>query len=338
MRVSVIIPSLNEGGFISEMIESLIVQDFPKDEWEVLIVDGGSEDNTREIVRSYQDTCPWIKLLDNPNKVVPHAMNIGIRESLGDVIVRMDAHSRYPSNYVSRLLKVQEDTQADNVGGVWETIPGSDSDVALAIALATSHPFGIGNAAYRLENESIKEVDTVPYGCYPRKVFEQIGYYDEDLVRNQDDELNGRLIAAGGKIVLIPDLKIKYSARPTWKKMMRMFYQYGMYKPLVNRKLGKPATWRQFIPPAFVLVAIILISSLFFTSTSITQLIFSLIYLLSALGIALVIALRKVKFSMLFLIPITFLLIHLSYGCGYWMGVWSFLIHGRSSQYLNSSR
>ncbi|NNC83834.1 MAG: glycosyltransferase family 2 protein [Flavobacteriales bacterium] len=330
MRVSVIIPTYNEEDFVSGVISDLAAQDFPKDDMEVLIVDGRSSDRTREIIESEARTYAWLMLLDNPHRVVPNAMNIGIRTSRGQTIIRMDAHCRYPSNYIFRLLEVQEETRADNVGGVWITVPGADTAMARAIALATSHPFGIGNASYRLENKEVKEVDTVPYGCYPREVFERIGMYDEDLVRNQDDELNGRLIQAGGKIVLIPDLEIEYSARPTWKKMNKMFYQYGLYKPLVNKKLGRPATWRQFIPPAFVVVGLLLVLSVFITQDVWIQMVLALVYVTAALGIALSAALHESRPSMVFLMPITFALIHLSYGLGYWRGIWQFMIRGNS--------
>ena len=338
MQVSVIIPTYNEELFIEALIENLVAQDFPKEELEVLIIDGQSTDKTRQLIQERSTSLGWIKLLPNPHIVVPHAMNIGISASKGKTIVRMDAHCQYPNNYISRLLAVQQETGAENVGGVWITVPGADTAIARAIALASSHPFGIGNASYRLENTEIKEVDTVPYGCYPREVFDRIGLYDEDLIRNQDDELNGRLIQAGGKIMLIPDLEIQYSARPTWSKMNKMFYQYGLYKPLVNKKLGKPATWRQFIPPAFVLVGLLILISLFFTSDSGVQLLLSSFYVLSALGIALVMAIRKVDLALIFLVPITFALIHISYGLGYWQGIWNFMILGRSSTSTSSSR
>jgi glycosyltransferase involved in cell wall biosynthesis len=338
-KISVVIPTYNEGKFIAKMIESLLSQDIKQERLEVLIVDGNSEDETREIVEQYAEKHPWIQLLNNPYKVVPHAMNIGIKASSGEVIVRMDAHSRYPNNYISTLVNTLCERNVDNVGGAWKTVPGADTDLALAIALATSHPFGIGNAEYRLESEEIQEVDTVPYGCYPRDLFDRIGYYDEDLVRNQDDELNARLIAKGGKILLIPSLKITYSARPEWGKMMKMFYQYGFYKPLVNKKLGHAATWRQFIPPIFV--AMIILGVLLCMYSKVFLPFFglgALIYFAGAYLVSFKVMMKEKKAMLILLLPITFFLIHLSYGWGYLRGVVQFMILGKNKTMVSSSR
>ena len=338
-NISVVIPTYNEEGFIAKMLDSLLSQDIGNERLEVLIVDGRSEDKTREIVSEYSKKYPWVKLLDNPHKVVPHAMNIGIRASTGKIIVRMDAHSRYPDHYIKTLVETLESTGADNVGGAWKTIPGADTSIAKAIALATSHPLGIGNAEYRLDSEEVKEVDTVPYGCYRKEIFDRIGYYDEELIRNQDDELNGRLIAQGGKILLLPDLKIEYSARPTCPKMMRMFFQYGFFKPLVNKKLGHAATWRQFVPPIFVASIIVMLllcmlSSLFYPVLGSG----AIVYFSVCFYFSFKMMLKEQDAALILYLPITFFLIHLSYGWGYLRGLFQFLVLGRKIKTISSSR
>jgi len=199
---------------------------------------------------------------------------------------------------------------------------------ARAIAYATSHPFGIGNAQYRISNEKEPyEVDTVPFGCYKKKVFEKIGLYDTDLTRNQDDELNARLIQNGGKIYLIPNLKIKYFARDKFSKMFKMFYQYGLFKPLVNLKLKQPATIRQFVPLLFVLFLI------FGGILSFISLRFFYLYLLGLcvyLGINILVSLKiateKKDLRLFPYLVYSFFLIHLSYGLGYLKGILDFVI------------
>lgn len=255
--VSVVVPILQERKHIEGFLQSLLEQDFPKEGMEIFLVDGMSTDGTREVIEAFLVDHRQFQLLDNPEQVVPPALNKAINVAKGDVILRMDCHCEYPKDYISRLVKALFDFEADNVGGVWHTMPGAESAEARAIVAATTSPFGIGNAQYRFNEAGAepKQVDTVPYGCYRKEVFERIGFFDEELVRNQDDEFNARLINSGGKIFLLPDLAITYYARPNSGKLARMFYEYGLFKPLVNRKLGKPATLRQFFPPGLVLFA-----------------------------------------------------------------------------------
>lgn len=330
VEVSIIIPCRNEEAFIGKVLENIREQDYDLNKLELLVVDGRSDDTTAAIVRKYASKHSFVRLLDNPFGVVPQAMNIGIREARGEVIVRMDAHSIYPVNYVSRLVSELKRLDADNVGGVWDTRPGNDTLMARAIAKATSSPFGIGNAQYRLEQNEVKQVDTVPYGCYRASVFEQIGLYDEELVRNQDDELNARLINNGGKIFLIPDVRIKYFARAELDKMMKMFYQYGLFKPLVNKKLGKPATVRQFFPPALVLANMGILIALFTPRAYYAFFAVWAPYLLLAGLFSKSAAFKDRDVPLAMLLPVVFIAIHLSYGWGYLVGVVKFVILGKS--------
>lgn len=322
--VTVIIPCRNEEKFISKVLENVLNQNYPSGNIEVFVVDGESEDNTAEIVREYSAKYPFIRLLNNPHQFVPQALNMAIRESKGEVIIRMDAHSLYPNDYFSKLVTALFQSGADNAGGMWITEPGDESKEAAAIALATSHPFGIGNARYRLGASEQIFVDTVPYGCYRREVFDRIGYFDEQLLRNQDDEFNGRLIANGGRILLLPDVKIRYFARKNIALMAKMFYQYGLFKPLVNIKLGKPATIRQLFPPALVLGLIgSFVIGLFITL--IFQLFIVVFALYSAMVLYFSIVVGKNSQLIIQLIKI-FPSIHFSYGWGYLKGIWRFMI------------
>lgn len=325
--VSIIIPIYNEEKFISNCLLSLINQDFPKDELEILCVDGRSTDATCQIVKEYSHQHLSIRLLDNPDRIVSHALNSGIKASAGEVILRIDAHCTYPANYISALVKKLTELKADNVGPVINSIPACGSVICKAIAVGTANSFGVGDSAFRIGSDKIKEVDTVPFGCFKRDIFERIGYFDTDLIRNQDDEFNARIIKNGGRIYLIPEVRVDYYARDTLGKMARMFYQYALFKPLVNKKIGAPATVRQLVPPLFVTgilggIALSLLSPFMWTVFMAAL----AIYLLISLSISLIEALRHNYPSLFFLLPIVFLIIHLSYGCGYLNGLVKFFI------------
>lgn len=317
--LSVICPIYNEEKYIAKCIDSILAQDYPKDDLEVIFVDGMSSDRTREIVAEYSAKYPFIRLIDNPDRIVPPAMNIGIKASVGDIIVRLDAHAVFPQNYLSELVKNLHELDADNVGGVCRTLPINDTPVCRSIAYVLSSSFGMGNSHFRIGADSIKEVDTVPFGCFKRELFERIGYFDEELTRNQDDEFNGRIIKNGGKIFLLPDLVIDYFARDTVAKVYKMFYQYGLFKPLVNKKLGQPATIRQFFPLLFVL-GLILGPLTFLISSAFIWLYLGV--LLVYLTLAAVFSSKESRSLKEVLIKIwVYFVVHFAYGWGYINGI-----------------
>ncbi len=304
IKISIICPCYNERAFIGACIDSIAHQDCGVTNIELLVVDGMSQDGTRDIVTEKAKQYSWLRLVDNPRKIAPVAMNIGINQARGKYIVRVDAHSIYPSNYVSSLVYALDNLAgAQNVGAICRTLPADDSLMARANAITASHPFGVGNSSFRIGADRIKEVDTVPFGCWRKEWLQQIGGFDEELVRNQDDELNARTIEHGGKIYLLPTIIVDYYARRTLAQAWKMFYQYGLYKPLVNQKLQRPATLRQFVPPLFVL-------GLFPALP---------LYLLIVGGIS--IRYRNIA------LMLSFPAIHLSYGLGYWVGLIHILLH-----------
>lgn len=323
--ISVICPIYNEEKYIARCIESVMQQDYPKDDLEVLFVDGMSKDRTREIIASYLPQCPYLRVLDNPQQIVPPAMNIGIREAKGDIIIRLDAHAFFPENYFSELVKNLVELGADNVGGVCRTLPVNDTVVCKSIANVLSSSFGMGNSHFRVGAKDVMEVDTVPFGCFHRDLFERIGYFDEELIRNQDDEFNGRIIKNGGKIFLLPQLVIDYFARDTIGKVYKMFYQYGLFKPLVNKKLGSPATIRQFFPLVFVLGLIV---GPFFGFISPWFLVAYAGVILAYFGIATMFSLRDTKnLKQILIQDWTYFVVHFAYGWGYINGLWKLLTH-----------
>lgn len=318
--LSVICPIYNEKKYIADCIDTILQQDYPKEELEVLFVDGMSTDGTRDIVSEYCQRYAFIHLLNNPHRIVPPALNIGIRAAKGEVIMRLDAHAKYPTNYFSTLVERLHALNADNVGGVCRTLPVNDTPVCQAIAMALSSPFGMGNSYFRIGAESEMLVDTVPFGCFHREIFDKIGFFDEELIRNQDDEFNGRIIKNGGKIFLIPSIVIDYFARDTVAKVAKMFYQYGLFKPLVNVKLGQPATVRQFFPLAFVLGLII---GLILSFVHPLFLILYILVLLLYLSLNFIFSISKTKHPLtLWHLMRTFITIHVCYGWGYLVGLY----------------
>lgn len=324
--LSVIVPIYQEEKYISKCIDSMLSQDYPKDDLEIILVDGMSKDRTREIVTTYTAKYPFIRMIDNPERIAPCAMNRGIKEAKGDVIMRLDAHVYYPKNYFSLLVeKLNELPGAENVGALCNTLPVNDSITAQSIAAVLSSSFGMGNSHFRVGADKEMEVDTVPFGCFHRSIFDKVGLYDEELVRNQDDELNARIIKAGGKIYLIPQLVCEYYARDTAKKVYKMFYQYGVFKPLVNKKLGSPATVRQFFPLFFVLgllvgpVVCLFLPVLWWAYFAVIMLWFIL---------ATSFSLKDSKnLKRILAQNLIYFVVHFGYGWGYIVGIYKILFH-----------
>lgn len=324
--VSIICPVYNEEKYIDMCVMSILSQDYPQESLEMFFIDGRSTDNTVEILRKYAATNTNIHILDNPHHTVPYALNKGIECSEGDVVIRIDGHCAYPSNYISTLVKYLHELNADNVGAVWHTVPAKGTSICHAIAIASSHPFGVGGSMHKIGAKTIMRTDTVPFGCYKREVFNEIGLFDTELTRNQDDEFNARLINHGGSIYLIPQLVIKYTARDTLYKMCKMYYQYGLYKPLVNKKLGSPATIRQFFPLLFLL-GIIFGGILSLFSNIIMWIYITVLVLYIAIGITIgcKFAVKHQRPLLAILMPYVFANVHLSYGYGYLIGIYKIL-------------
>ena len=329
--VSVVIPCRNERDFIEPCLASLLAAPYPADCLEILVIDGMSDDGTRDRLAAYAASHPAVRVLDNPKRITPAALNIGIANARGDVIVRADAHTIYPPSYVPLLVRWLLKSGADNVGGLWITEPGGTSAVARSIAAVLAHPAGVGNAHYRVGIDEPRWVDTVPFGCYRRDVFDRIGMFDEDLIRNQDDELNFRLTRAGGRILLVPDVECRYRARGSLGKLWRTYYQYGYYKPLVARNSGGVSSWRQLVPPAFAaLVIAAAILALVVPKRAGVLAAVVAIYLLALIAASIGIA-RRDGLRVALLSPAAFAVLHFSYGLGYLHGAIAFLVFQRAS-------
>ncbi len=253
--VTVIMPIRNEGGYLEKSVGSTLRQDYPLDCIEILIVDGMSADGTREIIEREVNRRTNLHLLDNPEQIVPTAMNLALRQARGEIVVRVDGHCEIAPDYVQQCVRHLQESGADGVGGPIETI--GETPTAQAIALAMSSWFGMGGSAFRTIKDRALWVETVAFPAYQMETIRQIGLYDEELVRNQDDEYNYRLLKHGGKILLTPDIRSRYYGRSSLRKLWRQFYQYGYWKVRVLQKHPRQMRWRQFVPFIFVLSLIV---------------------------------------------------------------------------------
>lgn len=330
MRISVIIPCRNEEGHIRQFLDSLRNQALePGDEVEVLVADGLSDDGTREALRLYSEAHPAVRVIDNPGRIVSTGLNAAIAASTGDVIIRMDAHTVYATNYIRECVKTLQQSGADNVGGPWVANPSGAGPIGKAIAAAFRSRFCAGGGkAHDPGYEG--EVDTVYLGCWPRSVFERVGLFDPDLVRNQDDEFNFRLRRSGGRIWQSPRIRSTYSPRASIRSLFRQYLQYGFWKVAVIRKHGAIASWRHLAPALFVgslLTAPVLIAMLSLigwpAAAAFVAGAFALelgIYLIAAIAAALPFA-RSLGTRGFLAMPVIIAVYHIAYGLGFLIGV-----------------
>jgi len=332
-KISIIVPTLNEESYIKNCIESILDSTYEQDKMEILIIDGMSSDKTREIVKSYTQKYNFIKLVDNSKKIVPVAMNIGIKQALGEYIIRLDAHASYPKEYFSKLIKWHKELNADNIGAVIKTKVKSNTPKANAIAKVLSCKFGVGNSDFRVGVDKPKEVDTVPFGCYKKDVFEKFGLYDERLIRNQDIELNKRIISNGGKIYLVPDVKCVYYAREDFISLAKNNFSNGKWNILTAfyTKTLNSLSFRHFVPLFFVL-SLILPSFLSFVFPNLLWISIISLSSYASLVIMLSVKLGSDIDSIMYLIC-SFFILHFSYGAGSLMGILTVITIGIKARY-----
>ncbi len=257
LTVSVVMPVYNESKYIDKCIQSLLLQDYPKGDMEWIFVDGNSLDDTVERIQNYATQYhELIKVLNNPHKIVPYAMNTGIVASKGKYVIRLDAHADYATDYITKCVHYLDTIDADNVGGVADT--KSHGFVGNCIAKMLSSRFGVGNSEFRT-NGSSGYVDTVPFGAFRREVFSKYGGYDERLVRNQDNEMNYRIRKNGGKIYLADDIHLSYYCRDSIKGISDMAKKNGMWNVITLKLCPGAMGLRHFIPMVFALSIISLV-------------------------------------------------------------------------------
>lgn len=328
LNLTIIIPCYNEEEHIEKCLDSLLRCSFNRDQWEILVIDGMSSDRTREIVAQYVIDHPYIRLVDNPERVKPVALNKGIRESRGDYIMRIDAHSTYAPGYVDDLMEAASAHGVQNVGGVQVATDESRGLWGLAIATAMSHPLAMGDAVHRMQ--FLKEpriADTVFCGCYPRQVFDDIGMFNEKLIRTQDREFNERLRASGGQILLIPTVHAYYKPRTKISRHIRWIFDGARWLFFAGRHTNvSMIKFRNLVPLAFVLYLILLAGTSLVigiqSSAVIVLLTFPLlIYLAVLLSAGILAAVQQSIPSLAITFPIVVLTTHLAYGLGSIVGL-----------------
>lgn len=254
--VSIICPIYNEEKHIAGCIDSMLQQDYPQDQMEILFVDGMSSDATRSIIQAAAKEYSYIKLIENPYRIVPYALNIGIEQAQGDIIIRIDAHASFPSNYISILVHYLTTLpNAQNVGAPCVTQTLGKTDKAKAIVAVLSNKWGVGNSTFRLGLKEIQAVDTVPFGCWKKETLKAIGMFDTRLTRNQDIELNKRITKAGGQVYLVPETYCIYYARETYANLAKNNFGNGKWNilTLYYTKALRSLSLRHFIPLIFLL-------------------------------------------------------------------------------------
>ncbi len=318
--LSVIIPCRNERKHIELCVRSLLRQDPPSGGLEVIVVDGLSDDGTRDILEDLAQEHPELRIVDNPRCVTPCAMNAGIREARGTYIAILGAHCQYASDYLRTCVALfDEHPEADCVGG--PIISAGKSVFGQAVAVAMSHPVGIGNARHRHPDfEGYAEG-----ACYPvfrKEIFQKIGFYDEMLVRNQDDELNYRLTKQGGKVFLSPRARSTYFVRETVSSLFRQYFEYGYWRVAVIRKHRMPASLRHLVPPFFVigLVASFTLALMVPPEWRLVTLSGPLIYGLILCGVGIWVS-RRVGLKIGALFPIAAATMHVAYAIGFLWGI-----------------
>ena len=320
--VSIIMPVRNEAGHISVSLSSIANQTYPKSNIEVLVADGMSDDNTRRVVQNVaRDSGLNVEILDNPKRIAPSGLNVALSKAKGDIIIRVDGHCELDPDYVANCVSLLESDKADGVGGPIRTI--GTGPVAEAIAIAMSSKFGVGGSAFRTVDNREIYTDTVAFPGYKRETIERAGQFDEELVRNQDDEYNFRIRALGGRILLSPSIRSRYFSRSSFKSLWRQYLQYGYWKVRVLQLHPRQMSPRQFVPFFFASTLLLLGFASIFSSIALWVLFAVGASYLSLNVLASTVA-SKGDILKIPLIALSFLTLHVSYGIGSLFGLVAF--------------
>lgn len=311
--------------YIEKCINSIIANHYPKDLVSIYVCDGMSNDGTRELIKKLVSVNNNLFLLDNHKKTTPLALNLGLKTSTAEVKIILGAHSEVDENFISENINALDiDPKIGCVGGILENV--YENQVSKIIGLAMSSKFGVGNAHFRT-GEKKGFVDTVAFGGYRKEVFDKVGYFDETLERNQDDEFNFRVVKSGYKIYLSEKIKCNYYVRASYTKLYRQYYQYGYWKVFVNKKHRTITSFRQLVPLFFVffLITALMFSLIFPYSVFLSLFILFIYFFLSLLASY---SLSK-KISTILKTSFVFLLLHSGYGWGYLLGLIDFIIFNK---------
>ncbi len=315
--VSLVIPCRNEERHIAECLDSIFESNFRNDQLEILVIDAMSADRTRAILAEYQQKWPMIRVLDNPKRLISVAMNIGLRNARGEMVLKIDAHSTYPKDYISKCVDSLTRYQASNAGGTWRIMPGNESATATAIALALAHPFASGNAYVKVGAKEPRWADSAAFGCWRKEVLEKIGGWNENLGGSSDMDLNARLKEAGGRILLDPEIQISYYADANFRSYWKHNFADGVWATYVLKFRSKAWAWRHWVPMVFLLSLLGTVGLAFFSP--IFGLVFMGIlgfYVLVNLAATIQISSREKSIKYLLLLPLAFAIRHFAHGVG----------------------
>lgn len=324
--VSVVIPCLNEERFIGDALRNLADQ-YDLDRYEIIIVDGLSQDRTREVIAEFQRNRPdiFVRLIDNPGRRIPTSLNLGIEAARGSIIARLDAHAVASSGYVRRLVEVLSQNGVGVVGMPCQVCAGADTLTAKAIAMAVSHPFGIGDAKYRLRQgaDNQEVVDTVAFACFRKELWREIGGFDEELLANEDYEFNYRVRLNGKTVLLDRAEHCDYFARTTLKALGHQYWRYGTWKAKMIHRHPGSIKWRQLVAPAFAASIPVLLLTGFWLRPAWWFLGGELgAYLLLALLFAFKLSQKSGEgIRLTLLMPLVFCAIHLTWGSSFLLGM-----------------
>jgi len=324
----------NEEQHIAKTLESLLVQTYPRECYELIVIDGQSSDRSLEIVEDLRRSAPGIRILTNSAGIVPIALNLGILNARGEIIIRADAHTVYPSHYIETCVRCLEETGADNVGGPILTVPANGSLSARLVGAVLSNPFGVGNSRFRTSSRE-GLVDTVPFGTFRKELFQRIGLFNETLVRNQDKELNARIRNTGGTIYLSLALTTLYYPTDSFPTLLRQTYVNSRWHVYTFRQNAGALSTRHVLPACFAAVLITLMIGSFVTNLGLLALGCLLtIYMVAAVYFSMRIFQHNTPVLLLAL-PFAFLCFHLAYGLGTMAGL-RFLLQQPSTRPIKS--
>jgi len=328
---SIIVPCYNEVRTIGALLEAVVSQTVALAELEVIVADGGSDDGTREAIQSFGESHPELRLrlVDNPARTIPAALNTAIGQARGRVVIRLDAHSAPQPDHVQRCLVTLERTRAANVGGLWDIRPGAETWVGRAIAAAAAHPLGAGDARYRIDGAE-GPVDTVPFGAFDRGWLDKVGKFNEGLLSNEDYEYNVRIRRAGGVVYFDPAIRSSYTARPTLRGLARQYARYGYWKARMLLRFPGSLRLRQAVPPMFVLSSLALAATAGFSGSARNALAIAwALYLAVLLLSGALEAVRASQPALLVGLPLALITIHVAWGGAFWIGLLTGLASGR---------
>ncbi len=321
--ITIIVPCYNERATIALLLDALYQQSYPREALEVVITDGDSTDGTPEVIAAWQKTHPEIQIsiVNLKKQNIPAALNAAIRVSSGEIIVRLDAHSKPQTDYVERCVNALIEKRGQNVGGVWDIRPASQHWMARSIAAGASHPIGVGDARYRYSSQAAY-VDTVPFGAFYRSLLDDVGMFDETLLTNEDYEFNTRIRLNGGKVWFDPQIKSVYYARSTLKALARQYWRYGYWKYQMLRRYPETIRWRQALPPVFVAgIFLFTLLSLFFPLLRWLWAVVIAGYILTLLLAGLHLAFKRKDFALCLGVPAAIACMHFCWGTGFLWGM-----------------